>query len=330
HLLIEVVSATQLIDELPFQVTPSNGIRVYPDGGEDAATLLRNADTAMYHAKERGRNNFQFFTPAMNQALRERVSIEQDLRLAIERDEFELFYQPQVDSRSGRVAGCEALLRWHHPQLGLVPPDRFIGIAEETGLIVAIGAWVLQQACRQARAWHDAGHAGLRVSVNLSARQLQQADLAEQITATLNDWRLPASSLEIELTESMLMADPVTASTLFHGLADLGIRLAIDDFGTGYSSLAYLKRFPVSRLKIDRSFVRDLTTDANDAAIIAAVVAMAASLNIEAVAEGVETVEQLRFLEAHGCFVVQGNLFSPPLPATDLAGFQFALPAAAG
>jgi len=330
HRLIEVVSAPQLIDELPFQVTPSIGISVYPDDGEDAPTLLRNADTAMYHAKERGRNNFQFFTPAMNQALRERVSIEQDLRLAIERDEFELFYQPQVDSRSGRAAGCEALLRWHHPQLGLVPPDRFIGIAEETGLIVAIGAWVLQQACRQARAWHDAGHVGLRVSVNLSARQLQKVDLAEQITATLNDWRLPASSLEIELTESMLMADPVTASTLFHGLANLGIRLAIDDFGTGYSSLAYLKRFPVSRLKIDRSFVRDLTTDANDAAIIAAVVAMAASLNIEAVAEGVETVEQLRFLEAHGCFVVQGNLFSPPLPATDLAGFQFALPAAAG
>ncbi|TLD44234.1 MAG: putative signaling protein [Accumulibacter sp.] len=328
--LIEVVSAPQVIDELPFQVTPSIGISVYPDDGEDGPTLLRNADTAMYHAKERGRNNFQFFTPAMNEALRERVAIEQDLRLAIERDQFELFYQPQVDSRNGRVVGCEALLRWHHPQLGLVAPGRFIAVAEETGLIVTIGAWVLQQACRQARAWCDAGHGGMRISVNLSPRQLQQADLAERIAATLEAWRLPASSLEIELTESMLMADPVSASTLLHRLAKLGVRLAIDDFGTGYSSLAYLKRFPVARLKIDRSFVRDLTTDANDAAIIAAVVAMAASLNIEAVAEGVESVEQLRFLEAHGCFVIQGHLFSRPRPAADFASFHFPLPAATG
>lgn len=328
--LIEVVSAPQLIDELPFQVTPSIGISVYPDDGEDAPTLLRNADTALYHAKERGRNNFQFFTPAMNEALRERVAIEQDLRLAIEGDQFELFYQPQVNSRNGCVVGCEALLRWHHPQLGLVAPGRFIAVAEETGLIVAIGAWVLEQACRQARAWCDAGHSGVRISVNLSPRQLQQADIAERIAATLEAWRLPASSLEIELTESMLMADPVSASALLHRLAHLGVRLAIDDFGTGYSSLAYLKRFPVARLKIDRSFVRDLTTDANDAAIIAAVVAMAASLNIEAVAEGVETVEQLRFLEAHGCFVVQGHLFSRPRPAADFASLHFPLPAATG
>ncbi|EXI66077.1 MAG: Cyclic di-GMP phosphodiesterase Gmr [Candidatus Accumulibacter adjunctus] len=328
--LIEVVSAPQLIDERPFQVTPSIGISIYPDDGEDAPTLLRNADTAMYHAKERGRNNFQFFTAAMNEALRERVSIEHELRLAIERDEFELVYQPQVDSRDGRVEGCEALLRWHHPQLGLVPPGRFIAIAEETGLIVPIGAWVLQQACRQLRAWHDAGHAGMRIGFNLSPRQLQQADLAERIAATLASWRLPASSLEIELTESMLMADPLSASTLLRRLADFGVRLAIDDFGTGYSSLAYLKRFPVSRLKIDRSFVRDLQTDANDAAIIAAVVAMATSLNIEAVAEGVETVEQLRFLQSRGCHVVQGHLFSPPRPAAALTTFHFPLPTTGG
>ncbi|MBL8391013.1 MAG: EAL domain-containing protein, partial [Candidatus Accumulibacter sp.] len=180
------------------------------------------------------------------------------------------------------------------------------------------------------RAWHDAGHTGMRIGFNLSPRQLQQADLAERIAATLEAWRLPASSLEIELTESMLMADPVSASTLLHRLAHLGVRLAIDDFGTGYSSLAYLKRFPVSRLKIDRSFVRDLETDANDAAIIAAVVAMAASLNIEAVAEGVETVEQLRFLQARGCHVVQGHLFSPPRPAAALTTFHFPLPTTRG
>jgi diguanylate cyclase (GGDEF)-like protein/PAS domain S-box-containing protein len=327
--VLEVVSSPQLIDERPLHVTPSIGISVYPDDGEDAATLLRNADTAMYHAKERGRNNFQFFTPAMNLVIQERASLEHDLHSAIERDEFELFYQPQVNCRSGEVTGMEALLRWRHPQRGLIAPDRFIPIAEETGLIVSIGQWVLNAACRQARCWRDAGHTSLRVGVNLSARQLQQADLCHQIDTTLAAWQLPPSTLELELTESMLMADTVTAITLLHSLARLGIRMTIDDFGTGYSSLAYLKRFPVTRLKIDRSFVRDLTTDANDAAIVRAIVAMAESLKMEVIAEGVETVEQLHFLESHGCPEVQGYLFSRPRPATEFTCFRFDLPPAA-
>jgi diguanylate cyclase (GGDEF)-like protein/PAS domain S-box-containing protein len=324
--VLAVVAEPELIDKCPLHVTPSIGISIYPQDGADVHSLLRSADTAMYHAKERGRNNFQFFTQNMNQAVLERVSIENDLRTAIERDEFELFYQPQVDSRSGEITGMEALIRWHHPQRGLVAPDRFIPIAEETGLIVPIGEWVLREACRQAKRWHDAGQSGLRISVNLSARQLQQGDFGEQIAAILAASNLQPLTLELELTESLLMDDPLTAVKLLHALAALGVRIAIDDFGTGYSSLAYLKRFPVSRLKIDRSFVRDLSTDANDAAIVHAVVAMAESLKMEVVAEGVETVEQLRFLAAHGCFAVQGFLFSRPRPAAEFTSFRFSLP----
>ena len=328
--VLAAVAAPQLVGKRPLHVTPSIGISIYPEDGEDVPSLLRNADTAMYHAKERGRNNFQFFTQVMNQAVIERVSIENDLRTAIERGEFELFYQPQVDRRSGETTGMEALIRWHHPQLGLVAPDRFIPVAEETGLIIPIGEWVLREACQQAKRWHGAGQNGLRISVNLSARQLQQGDLCERIAAILSEANLPPLTLELELTESLLMNDPLAAVQLLQGLAALGVRLAIDDFGTGYSSLAYLKRFPVSRLKIDRSFVRDLSTDANDAAIVHAVVAMAKSLKMEVIAEGVETVEQLNFLAAHGCFAVQGFLFSRPRPAAEFTRFHFTLPPANG
>ncbi len=324
--VLEVVAAPQRVDERALHVTPSIGISIFPDDGDDVPTLLRNADTAMYHAKECGRNNFQFFTQDMNRAVQERVSIENDLRTAIDEGQFVLFYQPQVDCRSGEVTGMEALIRWLHPRHGLVPPDRFIPIAEETGLIIPIGAWVLREACRQARRWHDAGHDALHISVNLSARQLRQADLGEQIAATLAESGLLPSALELELTESLLMDDPEAASRVLHKLAALGIRMAIDDFGTGYSSLAYLKRFPVSRLKIDRSFVRDLSTDANDAAIVCAIVAMAESLRMDVIAEGVETVEQLRFLEAHGCFAAQGYLFSAARPAAEFDVFRFAVP----
>jgi len=324
--VLEIVAAPQLIGKRPLQVTPSIGISLYPEDGEDVPSLLRNADTAMYHAKEHGRNNFQFFTGDMNRAVLERVAIENDLRTAIEQREFQLFYQPQVDSRSGETTGMEALIRWRHPRLGLVAPDRFIPIAEETGLIAPLGEWVLREACRQAKRWHDAGHNALRISVNLSARQLQQGDLGKQLAAILAESGLQPRTLELELTESLLMDDPMSAVKLLQALAALGVRIAIDDFGTGYSSLAYLKRFPVSRLKIDRSFVRDLSTDANDAAIVHAVVAMAKSLRMEVIAEGVETVEQLRFLAAHGCFEAQGFLFSRPRPAAELTTFRFVLP----
>ena len=321
--LVDAMTAPLGVGEHVLHVTTSIGVSVYPDDGENAATLLRNADTAMYYAKESGRNNFQFFTQAMNAAVLERVSIESDLRQALTRGEFRLFYQPQVDSRSGRVLGMEALIRWQHPRLGLVPPDRFIGVAEETGLIVPIGEWVLREACAQARRWHEAGRSGLRIGVNLSARQFQTADLYGQVLSALDASGLDPATLELELTESMLMADPESAAGLLQRMAGLGVRMAIDDFGTGYSSLAYLKRFPVSRLKIDRSFVHDLSSDLNDAAIVQAVVAMADSLGMEVIAEGVETIEQLRYLEAHGCFAIQGYYFSRPKPAVEHESFSY-------
>jgi diguanylate cyclase (GGDEF)-like protein/PAS domain S-box-containing protein len=323
--VVDAMTAPMEVGEHVLHVTTSIGISIYPDDGEDAPALLRNADTAMYHAKESGRNNFQFFTAAMNTAVQERVGIENDLRDALENDEFRVFYQPQVDSRTGDVTGMEALIRWQHPQHGMVPPDRFIPVAEETGMIVGIGRWVLLEACRQAKRWHDAGWM-LRIGVNLSARQFQRADLHAQVLEVLDETGLPPSFLELELTESMLMADPEAASHLLQQLAGLGIRLAIDDFGTGYSSLAYLKRFPVSRLKIDRSFVRDLSSDNNDAAIVNAVVAMASSLQMEVIAEGVETEEQLRYLSQQGCHNVQGYYFSRPRPASELADIRFDVP----
>ena len=321
--LVDALAETVAVGEHVLHVTTSIGISVYPEDGDDAATLLRNADTAMYHAKEIGRNNFQFFTRAMNAAVLERVSIENDLRLALERSEFMLYYQPQVDSRSGQVIGMEALIRWQHPSQGIIFPDRFIGVAEETGLIVPIGQWVLREACQQAKRWHEAGQTDLVIGVNLSARQFQSDTLHQQVLDALTSSALDPSALELELTESMLMENPEAAAALLHQLATLGVRMAIDDFGTGYSSLAYLKRFPVTRLKIDRSFVRDLSSDPNDAAIVQAVVAMAGSLGMEVIAEGVETIEQLRYLEAHGCFAIQGYFFGRPKLAVEHDAFCF-------
>ena len=321
--VIELVSQPHDIEGRVLHVTTSVGISIYPEDGTDPATLLRNADLAMYHAKESGRNNFQFFESAMNQVIQERVTVERDLRAGLERGEFLLHYQPQVDCRSGAIIGMEALIRWQHPERGLVTPYHFIGIAEETGLIVPIGEWVLGEACRQARRWHEAGQPDLRISVNLSARQFQQPDLHTRIGAVIRDTGIDPARLELELTESMLMVDPVAATEVLRQLAGLGIKMALDDFGTGYSSLAYLKRFPVTRLKIDQSFVRDLSIDANDAAIVSAVVAMATSLKLEVIAEGVETIEQLRYLEAHGCHAIQGYYFSRPKPAADFETFCY-------
>jgi diguanylate cyclase (GGDEF)-like protein/PAS domain S-box-containing protein len=322
--VIAAISVPVALDQRTLHVTPSIGISVFPDDGADPQALLRNADTAMYHAKDRGRNNYQFFTPAMNHAVQERVEVENDLRLALTRGEFELHYQPQVHGHSGEAFGMEALIRWRHPTRGLVPPDSFIPIAEETGLIVPIGAWVLNEACAQARRWHDAGRAGFSMGVNLSARQFQDEGLFGHIATALETSGIDPATLELELTESMLMADPAAAIDMLGRLASLGVRMAIDDFGTGYSSLAYLKLFPVSRLKIDRSFVRDISSDADDAAIVRAVIAMAVSLKLEVIAEGVETEAQLRYLIAHGCHAIQGYYFSRPLPAGQFeAGFSF-------
>ena len=324
--ILAVVAAPETVAGSELHVTPSIGISIFPNDGGDAPTLLRNAETAMYHAKSVGRNNFQFFTSSMNYVVQERMTIENDLRHALERDEFRLYFQPQVNCRGGKVTGMEALIRWQHPERGLMPPDRFIPIAEETGLIVAIGEWVLREACRQAKRWRDQGQTELRVGVNLSARQFQQPDLFKQIASALQDSGLPGSALELEITEGMLMEDPDQAAELLRTFASLGIRLAIDDFGTGYSSLAYLKRFPLHRLKIDKSFVRDITSDPNDAAIVNAVVGLAASLNMDVIAEGVESVDQLRYLEQHGCVEIQGYFFSRPQPAEHFTSFRYELP----
>ena len=297
--------------------TPSIGIALYPEDGEDAAELLRCADTAMYHAKALGRANYQFFTEEMNRSATERLDLEHKLRRALQQGEFELWYQPQLGAADGRVRGVEALVRWRHPEDGLIPPFRFIPLAEETGLIVELGKWVLREACRQARAWLDRGLPSLRMSVNLSTRQLMHAGLAEAVDEALADSELPASQLELEITESSVMERPNDAIPVLGGLKRLGVRLAIDDFGTGYSSLSYLKLFPLDHLKIDRSFVSDIEHDANDAAIVAAAVSMAHNLGLSVIAEGVETAVQVARLSELGCDELQGYHFSRPLPADE-------------
>ncbi|MES2151197.1 MAG: EAL domain-containing protein [Pseudomonadota bacterium] len=317
--LMDAVAQPVLLGGKEFFVTCSVGVAVFPTDGAPAESLIEHADIAMYRAKKLGRNNFQFYTPAMNEEAQERVRIEGALRKALERNEFVLHYQPQVELASGRIVGMEALLRWQHPELGMVAPNRFIGVAEETGLIVPIGAWVMRSACAQNRAWQDAGLAPLKVAVNLSARQFGAPGLIDDVQAVLADTGLAASLLEIELTESLFMSDVGQAVELLHGLKALGVGLSIDDFGTGYSSLSYLSHFPIDVLKIDRSFVADIQRDANDAAIVASIIALAHNLKLAVIAEGVETAEQLAYLRRHGCDQMQGYYFSRPLPAAEFA-----------
>ena len=313
--LLEATSRPLIIDEQEFLITASIGISTSPHDGTDLRTLLRNGDVAMYRAKESGKNGFQYFSPDMDAHGRERLSIESALGRALERHEFTLHFQPKMQVSTRNTAGMEALVRWHHPEKGLIHPGAFIAIAEETGMIVPIGDWVLAEACRQAQALRDAGHDNLRVAVNLSVRQLYDQGFALRVSEALKRTGFPAQNLELEITESMVMRDAEGSIKLLQALRDTGVRLTIDDFGTGYSSLAYLKRFPIDCVKIDRSFIRDLPDDRDDALITRSIIAMAHNMKLEVVAEGVETESQLAFLHAYGCDEIQGYLYSEPLDA---------------
>ncbi|MBS1246191.1 MAG: hypothetical protein H6R47_390 [Proteobacteria bacterium] len=295
-------------------VTPSIGITIFPFDDDTSDELLRNADSAMFDAKEQGGNCFRFYTAEMNARAERRLTLETGLRHALERGEFLLHYQPQVDIATGEILGAEALIRWQHPDWGLVPPAEFIPLAEETGLILPIGEWVLNEACAQARRWHEAGHTDLRIAVNLSGRQLSQKNLVDIVAATLTRCAGARGMLELEITESLLMQDLERIAGTLEALVALGVTVSMDDFGTGYSSLSYLKRLPIDVLKIDQSFVRDITSDPDDAAIVKAIIAMAHSLGIKVIAEGVETAEQLAFLRQHRCDGMQGYYFSRPVP----------------
>lgn len=298
-----------------FFVTASIGIALAPQDGDELSQLMKNADTAMYHAKERGKNNFQFYQADMNASALERLELESDLRHAQEQGQFVLHYQPQFSGDGRRLTGVEALLRWNHPSRGLVPPDDFIPVLEELGLVVQVGEWVLEEACRQLKAWHDEKIRIPKVSVNLSARQFAEGDLSARIAAVIERTGLPPACLEVELTESILMHDVTSAMQTLHELKRLGLCIAVDDFGTGYSSLNYLKQFPIDVLKIDRSFVDGLPEGEQDAQIARAIIAMAHSLNMMVIAEGVESQAQLDFLREHGCDEVQGYLLGRPMQA---------------
>jgi diguanylate cyclase len=312
---IRVLSAPFSIAGHELHVTASIGIGVYPGDGEDRDTLIKHADVALYQAKDRGRNNYQFFSRDMNRQSHERLILENALRRAIERSELELHYQPQVALASGAITGVEALVCWRHPKRGMVPPAQFIPIAEETGLIAPISEWVLRSACAQCRAWQKMGLPRFRVAVNLSARQLRRADLLTVICWVLKETQLDPAYLELEITESSVMHEPEEAIRTLQELNAIGVQLAMDDFGTGCSSLGSLKRLPLDRLKIDSSFVRDIPADADDVAIVQAILALAHQLGLGVVAEGVERQEQWRFLKERRCPEIQGNLVSPPRPA---------------
>jgi diguanylate cyclase (GGDEF)-like protein/PAS domain S-box-containing protein len=316
--ILHALRQPHFVDQHAIFVTASIGIVTYPDDGTDAETLLNNADFAMYHAKDNERDSYQFFNADMCLRAVERQSIEADLRIAIERQEFVLHYQPKIDLLTGEIVGVEALIRWSHVQRGLIPPVQFIAIAEESGLIVPIGRWVLREACRQARAWQLAGLAPVRIAVNISSVELRAPHFALGVSAILTETGLDPHYLELELTETFLMQDSKSTLVVLKELTDIGVMLALDDFGTGYSSLSYLRRFPISTLKIDKAFVNGLTADLNDASIVTAVIGMGNNLNLRVIAEGVETREQLEFLREHNCPFGQGFYFSRPLAPKEM------------
>jgi EAL domain-containing protein (putative c-di-GMP-specific phosphodiesterase class I) len=305
-------------------ISASIGIALHPADGQDDDALLINADAAMHAAKEHGRNTYQFYNQSMNAAAHERLALENHLRRALERNELLLYYQPKIDADTGRIVGAEALLRWKHPELGLVSPAQFIPLAEETGLIKPIGEWVLATACHQNRKWQDAGYPALPISVNMSAANFRAGNLPELVDRALAASRLAPDHLELEVTESLLMHHVEETTHLLHRLKAAGVRLSIDDFGTGYSSLSYLKRFPLDVLKIDRSFVTDVATDPGDKAITSAIVALARSLGLGVVAEGVETQVQAELLQSLGCHVMQGYLYSRPVPPAEFEALLIA------
>ena len=318
--MLEAFAQPMLVEGHELYIAPSIGIGVYPEDGKDANTLLKNADAALHRSKDQGGNNYQYYSSEMSSKAFERLSLETSLRRAVEHEEFRVFYQPQIDLVSGKVMGAEALIRWEHPDLGLVSPLEFIPLLEETGLIVPVGEWVLRRACEWAMSQQKSGE--MRVSVNLSGRQFRASGLSDQVKRALTASRLKPELLELEITESVLMqGDKISAANLM-ALDKSGVRFAIDDFGTGYSSLSYLKRFPIKTLKIDRAFIRDVTDDQDDAAIVTAIIAMAHSLKVDVVAEGVETEQQLDYLRRLGCDLIQGFLISRPLPVAEINRFM--------
>ncbi len=321
HRILDHLKAPFRLGEQEVFVTASIGIALFPNDGNTPESLVKNADTAMHFAKEQGRNNYQFYGRGMNATALEKLSLEAQLRKALERQEFILHYQPKVRASDGQVTGVEALVRWNHPALGVVGPNQFISVAEEIGLIIPLGEWVLATACNQLRAWQQAGCPPISVAVNIAGSHFRQPTLLHSVADALKRSELDSHLLEIELTESMLMDNVESTIALLHDLKNMGARLAIDDFGTGYSSLAYLKRFPLDTLKIDRSFIKDAPADAGDAALTSAIIGMAHSLELGVVAEGVETQSQFDFLRDRGCDVIQGYLVSRPIPPEQIAEF---------
>lgn len=315
--ILEAFKPSFYFNDHELHVTSSIGIALYPDDGEDAETLLKNADTAMYRAKEQGRNNYQFYTPAMNATAFERLVLENNLRRALERKEFVIYYQPKICLQTEQIVGMEALVRWQHPELGLISPAKFIPLAEETGLIVPLGAWVLHTACTQSKTWQNAGFPPLDIAVNLSARQFQQPDLVEMVARVLEETGLAPYHLQLEITESIAMQNVEFTVKMLRKLKEMGIRILLDDFGVDYSSLSYLKRFPLHALKIDQSFMHDISTNSYSAMIITMIITLAHSLKLNVIAEGVETKEQLDFLKQLHCDEAQGYYFGPPISAEE-------------
>ncbi|MBI5912318.1 MAG: EAL domain-containing protein [Betaproteobacteria bacterium] len=315
--IVELFSQPFAVDGRDVFITASVGVALYPQDARDPESLMKSAELAMYRAKESGRNAYQLYTVEMQTRVTERLALESRLRRALEHGEFSLHYQPQVDLRSNRIFGCEALIRWTQADLGMVSPAKFIPLAEETGLIVPIGEWVLRTACRQCKIWQDAGLPAVTVAVNISARQFREKNLLQLVATILAETGLAPSQLELEVTESVIMHDAQHVIAALQAFRDMGVRLSVDDFGTGYSSLSYLKRFPVDRLKIDQSFVRDLSTDADDAAIAQAIITLGHTMNLRVIAEGVETPEQLAFLRRNHCDEMQGYLLGKPMPADE-------------